>query len=169
MYACVAWMHVCYTCACYTYCQAAEEVFDGVLGDVIGQVAQEGRVRRAAGQPGPVHVGLAGRARRCGQGGAVDALLRVPRGRDWSAEGREPINKQRTTAGRPGCLSFTTMKLGGTGPDSSLEEFTAKPPGYLNCGFLIMQEILDLFKSNKIPMNTRYLEMFTVTPLHCGG
>lgn len=44
--------------ACYTYCQAAEEVFDRVLSDIIGQVAQEGRVRRAAGQSGTVNIGF---------------------------------------------------------------------------------------------------------------
>lgn len=75
-----------------TYCQAAEEVFDRFLGHFIGQVAQEGRVRRAAWQPGPVDVGFAGRARSCGQDGAVDGrcpvrvLLRVPRSRDWRVE-----------------------------------------------------------------------------------
>lgn len=46
--------------ACYTYCQATEEVFDRILSDIIGQVAQEGRVRRAAGQSGPVDIGFTG-------------------------------------------------------------------------------------------------------------
>ena len=55
-----------------TYCQATEEVFDGFLADVVGQVAQEGSVGWAAGQPGAVNIGLAGRARSGGQDGAVD-------------------------------------------------------------------------------------------------
>lgn len=66
-----------------TYSQATEEFFDGFLADFVGQVAQEGGVGRAAGQPGPVDVGLAGRARRRGQDGAVNGrLLRVPGGGD---------------------------------------------------------------------------------------
>lgn len=47
-----------YVFACYTYRQATEEVFDRVLRDIIGQVAQEGRVRWAAGQSGPVNIGF---------------------------------------------------------------------------------------------------------------
>lgn len=43
-----------------TYCQAAEEVFDRVLADIIGQVAQECRVRWAAGKSGPVNIGFSG-------------------------------------------------------------------------------------------------------------
>ena len=70
-----------------TYCQATEEVFDGFLADVVGQVAQEGGVGWAAGQPGAVHIGLAGRARSGWQDGAVDVrperiLLCVPGGGD---------------------------------------------------------------------------------------
>lgn len=70
-----------------TYCQAAEEVFDGFLSDIVGQVSQEGRVGRAAGQLRPVDVGLARRPGSCGQDGAVDGrssvavLLCVPGGR----------------------------------------------------------------------------------------
>lgn len=55
---------MCYTphkaFACNTYCQAAEEVFDRVLGDIIGQVAQKSRVRRAAGNSGSVDIGFTG-------------------------------------------------------------------------------------------------------------
>lgn len=70
-----------------TYCQAAEELFDGLLSDIIGQVSQEGCVGRAAGQLRTVDVGFTGRPGCCGQDGAVDGgssvavLLCVPGGR----------------------------------------------------------------------------------------
>lgn len=77
-----------------TYCQAAEEVFDGLLSDIIGQVAKEGCVGGAAGQLRPVDVGFTGRPRSGGQSGAVDGwssvavLLGVPGGGhcEWEKE-----------------------------------------------------------------------------------
>lgn len=70
-----------------TYCQAAEEVFDGFFSDIIGQVSQEGCVGRTAWQLIPVDVGFTGRTGSRGQDGAVDGgssvavLLCVPGGR----------------------------------------------------------------------------------------
>lgn len=72
-------------CVNQTYRQTVEKVLYGVLCDVVGQVSQEGSVRRAAGQPGAVDVWLTGRARSRGQDGPVNGwcpvriLLSVPR------------------------------------------------------------------------------------------
>lgn len=87
MAAAVMALAVCALACEETYCQAAEEVFDGFLSDIIGQVPQEGCVGRAAGQLRPVDVGFTSRPGSCGQDGAVDGgssvavLLCVPGGR----------------------------------------------------------------------------------------
>ena len=88
------------------YRQASEEVFNGVFGDIVGQVAQEGRVGGAAGEARAVHVGLAGRPRCRGQDGAVDGrrpvhvLLRVPGSGDLRKRKRRRDEVVRVCGGR---------------------------------------------------------------------
>ncbi len=55
-----------------THIQSTEEVFDGVLRDVVGEVAQEGGVGGAAGQTGAVDVGFTGGTWSRRQNGPVD-------------------------------------------------------------------------------------------------
>lgn len=103
-----------------THIETPKEILDGVLGDVVGQVAQEGRVGRALGQAAAVDVGLACGAGGGGQQRAVDQrcpvhiiIIAVPRGGDC---GREWVGWRRWPwcgGGGHGLKEVATMWSGG--------------------------------------------------------